>query len=390
MKFDRFDFSACAGYTGYSAATLALPVVLVPMAAQLGFSDSAAGGLHLLRSAVMVLVMLFSGVPARRFGKGMTLGFSLTAIATGMLICSCAPSYLAVLCGIVVLSMGSGLSETLVSSFMADRHPGPDSGKYISYAHSCWALGMILVATLGGFLLQHGVPWRAIPLVIGIYCIIPLSIYFTSGFQPNTAPKVSLRGEMGALLRIPSFWLFLFALFVLGGAEHCLFFWMPKFIETELHQQPLLSDMGVTAIALGLFVGRVLIGAVPNKKLLFALAACAVTALLLAVGIGFVTSVWLMLPILFLIGVVDGPLWPSLQFFCAEHLQRADSTPVYILLPLIGIPGCGFFTWLMGIASDHLGPQKSVWMIPGCYTALCLALTLIIIVIVNHRKRPTT
>ena len=43
---------------------------------------------------------------------------------------------------------------------------------------------------------------------------------------------------------------------------------------------------------------------------------------------------------------------------------------MFILLPCIGIPGCGFFTWLMGFLGDYIGLHGSFLLVPGCYLLL--------------------
>jgi fucose permease len=44
-----------------------------------------------------------------------------------------------------------------------------------------------------------------------------------------------------------------------------------------------------------------------------------------------------------------------------------------ILLACAGVPGCGFFTWLMGVVGNHLGGlQSAFYLVPGCFLVLTL------------------
>jgi hypothetical protein len=43
-----------------------------------------------------------------------------------------------------------------------------------------------------------------------------------------------------------------------------------------------------------------------------------------------------------------------------------------ILLACAGVPGCGFFTWLMGYVGNHSGLGEAFYLVPACYLLLAL------------------
>ena len=46
---------------------------------------------------------------------------------------------------------------------------------------------------------------------------------------------------------------------------------------------------------------------------------------------------------------------------------------LFILLSCAGIPGCGFFTWLMGCLGDQTGDLRlAFYLVPGCYLTLAV------------------
>jgi fucose permease len=80
---------------------------------------------------------------------------------------------------------------------------------------------------------------------------------------------------------------------------------------------------------------------------------------------------WLFFGLLFLAGVASAPFWPSVQSYCADCLPETDTTMLFILLSCAGIPGCGFFTWLMGyIGNQGGGLGRAFYLVPACYLAL--------------------
>jgi fucose permease len=82
---------------------------------------------------------------------------------------------------------------------------------------------------------------------------------------------------------------------------------------------------------------------------------------------------WLFFGLLFLAGIATAPFWPSVQSYCADRLPKTDTTMLFILLSCAGVPGCGFFAWLMGYIGDRTGSLSSAfYLVPFCYLALAL------------------
>ena len=74
--------------------------------------------------------------------------------------------------------------------------------------------------------------------------------------------------------------------------------------------------------------------------------------------------------LLFLCGIGSAPFWPSIQSLCVDRLPRLDSTLAFIVLSCAGVPGCGFFTWLMGLAGDRFGLARSFALVPVSYLVM--------------------
>ena len=79
--------------------------------------------------------------------------------------------------------------------------------------------------------------------------------------------------------------------------------------------------------------------------------------------------------LLFLGGICVGPFWPACQVYCTDRLPRLDPTLIFIYLSCAGIPGCGFFTWLMGLAGDHWGLRNAFLIEPATLVLVALLLT---------------
>ncbi len=83
----------------------------------------------------------------------------------------------------------------------------------------------------------------------------------------------------------------------------------------------------------------------------------------------FLQSLSMLFVLLFFTGIATGPFWPSVQSYCSTRMT-VDNTMLFILLSAAGIPGCGFFTAVMGILGDHCGLRYSFFLIPFCFIVL--------------------
>ncbi len=70
--------------------------------------------------------------------------------------------------------------------------------------------------------------------------------------------------------------------------------------------------------------------------------------------------------LLFLSGVAAGPFWPSIQSDGAQRVQ-GDYTMMMILFSCAGVPGCGFFTYAIGLLGDWVGLRMSFYIVPACF-----------------------
>ena len=59
------------------------------------------------------------------------------------------------------------------------------------------------------------------------------------------------------------------------------------------------------------------------------------------------------------------PFWPTLQVYGVEQLPELNSTMLYIYFSAMGVPGCGFFTWIMGVLGDRFGLRGAFLMLPA-------------------------
>ena len=396
LRFGRYDYAAFLFFAAYAASSLAIPVVLVDMAEDLRFplqegGMAAGGAFQVVRSLAMCASMVFAGFAAARWGNRRTLGAAIGTMGLGILLCALAPSYLLVLPVLLVAGLGEGIVEGLGTPFVQDMHRD-DPGRYVNFTHGFWSLGTFAFALLAGAALVWNVGWRTILAAVGIVALLPVVLLLLPSRTPyperaQADPPSRTWRRLVELLRTRRFWLFFAAMFFAGGGEYCLTFWSTSFVRLHFRASAFAGALGTAAFSAGMFLGRTGFGNYVAQRHLkrlivsVGLFGAAVGTLVIPFSLqcdalppGAVKPLLFLL--LFLCGVGSAPFWPSIQSLCVDRLPRLDSTLAFIVLSCAGVPGCGFFTWLMGLAGDRFGLARSFTLVPVSYlimVALVLA-----------------
>ncbi len=388
MRFGRYDFASFGCFMAYAGCSVIIPVILVQIARALHFPLEEEGGkglggaLQLGRSIPMVIAMIFCGFAAGRWGKVRSLGVAMVIMSAGILLASISPTYGLLFAAVAVAGLGEGVVEGLATPVLQDIHPD-EPGRYINFGHSFWSVGVVAATVGAGALVAFcGVSWRWILAIVGMCALIPALLYllpYRGPQRPDRAqqlPGSVVRGHAVQLLGNPHFWLFFAAMFLAGGGEFCLTFWVASFIELSFDGTAWTGGLGTASFAAGMIVGRMVSGVlVTQSKLRNLIVISAVAGTLLSLLPPVLTSLAPLFGLLFLIGIATGPFWPSIQSYCVDRV-KGDSTMIYIILSCAGVPGCGFFAWLMGALADHLGQDDglriSFYLVPGCFALIGL------------------
>jgi MFS family permease len=383
MVLGRFDYAAFLSFFAYASGSVVVPVALVRLARELDFSleeggMSAGGALHLGRTLPIVASMLLCGFVAGRWGKRRVFGWSVVLMAVGMGLCALAPVYAMLLLALMVAGVGEGVVEGLATPFVRDLHPD-EAGRYLNFAHAFWPIGVLATVLASGVLLSLGVSWRIVMGAVAALALIPAALLLLpcrSGSRYPEHPEPLhwrvVAGHAAAILRQPRFWLFFGAMFVAGGGELCLTFWSASYIQLNFTPEPWAGGVGTACFAAGMAVGRTGWGYfIRQHQLRNLLLVSGTVGALITVWFPILESLWLFYGLLFLAGMATAPFWPTVQSYCADRLPGTDTTMLFVLLSCAGVPGCGFFTWLMGWIADRSGGLSTAfYLVPACFLAL--------------------
>ncbi len=382
MKFGRYDYGAFLTFSCYAACSLVVPISLVQVANSLHFpldegGMGAGGALHMGRSIALVAAMILCGFASGRWGNCRTIGWALIFMVAGMLIGAFSPVYAVLFMALLVAGFGEGFVEGLATPLIQDLHKD-EPGRYINFSHGFWSVGVVATVLIAGYLLLIGISWRWLMVGIGVMTLVPVLILLLPSRKYDFHPDRKVRQDWrevsrnaGVILKMPYFWLFFAAMFLAGGGEFCLTFWLAAYIQQVYGLTPMIGGIATACFAGGMILGRTGWGVMIRQHQLGALiiisafAGAVVTAVFPLLNV-----MWVLYVMLFISGVATGPFWPSVQSYCAERIPQVDTTMLFILLSCAGIPGCGVFTWVMGIIGDHYGLRVSVYLVPACFLVL--------------------
>lgn len=383
MTFGRYDYATFGTFIAYAAGSVIVPVALVSLARDLGFplesgGMSAAGALHLGRTATMVATLLLCGFAAGRWGKRRIFGLAVALVGLAIALCASAPSYGVLFLALVLAGCGEGVIEGIATPFVQGLHPD-EPGRYINFSHSFWSVGVLVTVLFAGGLISLGISWRlligvvsALSLVAAAMLLLPESPSCRYPERPDPTRMGETWGQAMAICRNRSFWLFFAAMFVAGGGEFCLTFWCASYIRLNFVDSAWAGGIGTACFAGGMVLGRSGWGyLIKQHQLKYLIFWSAIAGALITLPVPWLGNLYVLFAFLFLAGIATAPMWPSVQSYCADRIPGSDTTMLFILLSSAGVPGCGFFTWLMGCVGNQAGDLSvAFYLVPGCYLTL--------------------
>ena len=386
LKFCRYDYAAFSAFATYSLCSLAIPLMIVSIGRSLDFplddgGMGAGGVLHMVRSIFMISTLLVCGIIAGKLGKRLSIGVSLLLCGSGIACCAFATEYWMLIPCLIVAGLGEGICEGLATPFLQDLHPD-EPERYVNIGHSFWSVG-IFAAVMGvGGLISLGVNWRWVLVFMGALTLCAGALFLWKENPQKKYPESGGNVDFAEvwkntvfIVKKPHFWICSAGMFFGAGAEFGLTFWAAAFIELTFRTSTFVAGLGTGAIAAGMFLGRNYFGFIAKpenlKKILLYSGAATIpltfTLSFLEPGVMPQGVLYMVLfALLFLCGIGVAPYWPTMQVFGVNRLKDCDSTLLYVYFSTMGIPGCGFFSWLMGAVGDRYGLKGTIMVVPLC------------------------
>ena len=257
-------------------------------------------------------------------------------------------TYLALVLSNLVMSIGAGLMEVIVSP-ISNSLPSANRNSGLCLLHSfyCWGhLGVIIVTTIFIILLKH--LWWVLPIA---YSLIPLIALILFTFSPITEEKtLKSREKLPSLFKNKFYWVMLIMMICVGSIEQSVAQWSAFFAEAGLKVSPAIGNLiGPAIFALCMGTMRLLTGLKKEKfKPVKTMFVCSIGAIF-----SFLLMAFSPIPILSLVGcglmgIFIGPGWPTVLTIAQERIPN-NHTKLFAYLALFGDTGCLIGPGIVGI-----------------------------------------
>jgi len=315
-----------------------------------GLTDEQLGRISAIMFVGFTAGILGGGPLADWWGaKGFALlGAALTA--AGLAVTASAHSYSALLASSVLLGLGAGVLDMVMSPIVSALQPDRRT-EALNWLHSFYCVGSVATVLFCSAGLYLGIHWRAITLAM-----IAGPVVVFAGFIPLRIPALvhedAERTPLNHLLVSMGFLAGLAIIFLAGAAEQGIVQWLPAYTERGLGYSKTVGGITLAAYSVLMIAGRMLaavaarrIRAVPlMRAACLLLAACILAACFAPGNVALAACI--------LTGWAVSCLWPTTLGLVADRFPHGGAS-MFALLAGLGNSGCIVMPWVIGFVAEH-------------------------------------
>jgi len=351
-------------FTGFSmsAAANLSALLFIPLHNLYGISFTQLGFLVLVNFCTQLAIDLVFTFFSDRFKLKNTIRSIPAIVLFGLLIYAVVPmafpdyTYLALVVGTFVFSLGAGLGEVLTSPVIA-AIPAENPEKEMSKLHSAYAWGVVGVVIISTLMLKiiGNENWMYLAI---FWCVLPLISFVL--FQKAEIPDLNLNSEEGSKPDTNNrFGIFLCTLCIFfgGAAEMSMTQWISGFSQNALGIDKVYGDIfGMALFAFALGSGRTLYA--QKGKNIHRVLLCGMGLSCLCYIVAAISSNSLICLIAcVLTGFFTSMLWPGTLIYTNEKFTSCG-VGVYALLAAGGDLGASVSPQIMGIIADEVSQSR--------------------------------
>lgn len=357
-SFSRHD-RLLTGLCYAAMMTLAIGINLLPVylttlsttfGGEAGLTKEQLGRLGAVGFGGLVVGILLTGPIADRFGTKPFALLGNLGTTIGLVAAALAPSYQWLMVAIVILGLGAGMLDMVLSPVVAALHPH-DRGGAMNWLHSFYCVGAVVTILLGTVALQRGLGWRASCLILSPFPLLLMMAMLPLRFPRLVAeaPRVPLR----SLARSRWFQVALVAIFLGGATELGMAQWLPAYAEVSLGYPAWIGGTALLAFSVAMALGRMVVGAAgsrwdPFRVMLWG---CG-SSVGLFLGASFLPHPAMALACGIAVGFTGSCLWPTMLAVSADRHPEGGAT-MFGALAALGNAGGVFMPWLVGWVADR-------------------------------------
>lgn len=361
IRSPRYAFVVCcAGMMSLAIAVNLLPVFLTTLQNDFGkpLTNEQLGRLGTVTFIGLVGAILAGGPLADRIGAKVFTLLGNALIAAGLAWMSLAHSYDALLLACLLMGLGAGSLDMVVSPIVAAVQQHRRSAA-MNWLHSFYCVGAVATVLLASWALGRNIGWRTLSLGLAAMPLVVLLAFAVMYIPPLVAEGDegdaggAGRHRMRDLLRIPYFWAALIAIFLGGATEMGMAYWLPAYAEKGLGFDKWTGGMALTGFSIAMAVGRIAV-AMKGTRLdgVRTMIVCCIASVVFFVIACFapwpIVALWACI----LAGLAGSALWPTMLGVAADRFPRGGVS-MFGLLGASGNLGGIVMPWIVGFTTDQ-------------------------------------
>ncbi|MFV0430553.1 MAG: MFS transporter [Alphaproteobacteria bacterium] len=375
------DYISWLSLTGFASSSVIIGLCLPEISEELQFNSLKAGLMESFRNFALILVIFIFAIFAARFGKKIFSFSGHYLIALGLIIASFSQAYPMLFLGLIIIGLGGGAIEGLLTPLVVDLHPN-NPQKYVNLINAFFPVGVVIAAILSGYFLHLGISWRMIFRLLAVYVFAIGVIFHLSSFPQSQDSKDFSLALVWQIFKQPIFWYLAIALFLAVGIEGSFTFWSRTYISEFLSDNVRLATSSLiifsSFMALGRILGTKTSGVLAETKLLLL---SAIPGILVALYVPFAHNLISFYIILAFSGFSIACFWPALLVLAAKFI-KTNNTTLFGLLTLLGIPAFGIFPAIIGWLAQTYNLKIAFLLVPIAF----IILIILIFVIQKYEK----
>ncbi|MBM4037318.1 MAG: MFS transporter [Planctomycetes bacterium] len=332
----------------------------------------------------LVVGIVLTGPLADRLGaKPFAIAGSLL-VGAGLAVLGFARSYAAVLGAALLMGLGAGVLDMVLSPIVAALQPEGRTSA-MNWLHSFYSIGAVATALGVSEALERGMGWRTVS-----FALIPLCVLVAAGFVGMRVPRLVADGydrmRLRRLCREPYFLAALAAIFLVGCTELAMAQWLPAYAEEGLGFSKVAGGRALMGFYVVMAGGRIAGGLVGHRVRATSLmiGCCALAACLYAVA-SFAPWRAAALAACGAMGLAVSCLWPSMLAVAADRFPHGGAS-MFALLAAFGNGGGILMPWLVGAVA---GATSMAW---GMATGILPPVLMVALLVwmAQHHTKPKT
>ncbi|MBE6767213.1 MAG: MFS transporter [Ruminococcaceae bacterium] len=365
MSYSSTRVACYIGYIVQAIVNNFLPLLFVMFNTSYGLSYGKLGAVVLFNFGVQLVTDILSIKIVSKIGTKRAVIIAHFLCATGLLLLGILPrvmdnTFLGICIATLFSAVGGGLIEVLISPVM-DRISGERGRGYMSFLHSFYCWGQILVVLLTTLAIY----------LFGIGCWYPLSFFwaavpFFNGLAFIRVPIVEdepeeKRTPLKKILKTKSFFLLAVLMFTAGASELAMAQWASTFAEQGLGLSKIKGDLlGPCAFALFMGVGRIIHALIPERiDIKTFLLTCGFITLACYLVTSLVDNSIVAVIACALCGLGVSATWPG-SYTLASRTFRHGGNAMFGVLAMFGDLGASSGPWLAGLVAAAKGLKPAL------------------------------